>query len=445
MILVLRPWPTRLLAFAVAVVTLGLVRLDVPHVPHVRRMRFIRRWWTMHVSRWHGRRDGRLGIPVLTEEISPPEVWKLKQQADAVVRGIAARWAGTDARLLGEREAMVRTIAAVDDEVTQRERELMDVTREYDETRHKLIDMKGEDEKRQVDDRWRIPSWFYILAITVVFAGEFPLNAVAFNLFGDDRWLTYAMTAGLAAVLVFCAHSLGILTRLKKISDRDLVVTVLVAFIPVAAIVSIGVVRERYLEAQGAAGVGLAVLGSMTGIVIFITMNLVIYVGAFSLSYLHHDPHGELIARVRREMRRAQRAVRRKQRELDRFEHLRRWLETKIALWEGGRAKSHRAASFQAKRHKDIFEAAIAAYWGSNRVAKERSWKRDVRRAKRRGGPEAKIPASLDWPPVCFAKTPEVSIPEEFTVDFDPDVLLNKQRKARRRVEAQAAPEPEPA
>jgi hypothetical protein len=411
MVLIFRPWVSRLTAIVLSLLTFGLWRIDVPRVPHVRRMR-LRRFWLMFRAHRRGRRDGKLGIPNPLDAHWPPEIWRLKQQGDGVNRDFASQWASTEARLAGEQKATGRGIEATKSEIKQRKLEHLTLTQRHRARQVELDKVERRDETRTADDRWRISSWFYIVALVIVFAGEFPLNAVAFNLFGDNRWATYAMTSGLAAVLVFCAHCFGILLRLRKRTDRDLTVMSLVALMPLAVIISIAYVRETYLQALGDAGVGLAILGRFSGVLIFVTMNLVIYVGAFALSYLHHDPDGEMVDRVRHDVRRAARAMRRKQKEIDRYENVLRWLETKISLWKSGRERAHRQAAYQALRHKDIFETAMEAYWSSNRASKNRAWKRACRRARWRGELAPEIPA---WPPACFDDTkqtrPEVKVP----------------------------------
>jgi hypothetical protein len=417
MIFIFRPWQTRLWSVVVAVLSLGLFRVDEPHVNRTRKMRFVVRQWLTFEARYHGRRDGRLGIPRPDEITAPPEIWKLKQQGDAVVRDLAASWSATDARLAGEHSAIERTIETVDEAIASLAPEIKALGARCEARRKKLLEMKNIDEKRNAEERWRIPTWFYSIAIFTIFAGEFPLNAVAFNLFGEARFSTYTMTAGMAAVLVFCAHSLGILWRQRAMTDRDMVVTVLLTLLPVAVVVSIAIVRENYLEALNRSGGGLSVLSPAMGVVIFVTMNLVIYLGAFALSYLHHDPHGEMIERVGRDVRRTERALSHKQADVDRAIALRRWLITKLALWKGSREKAHRRAAYQGKRHKDLFENFMQAYWASNRLATERALRKLERRARRRG--EAPDTKTLTWsPPKALETPPEVKLPDEFREDL---------------------------
>jgi hypothetical protein len=418
MIVIYRPWLTRLLAILIAVLTLGFVWIDHPRTGRIPHMRLIRRWFITLKARWRGRRDGRLGIPRPDEPKAPPEVWRLKQEGDGVVRGIAAKWAATDARLVGEHEATQRAIGSVDHAVERMKAEVATLTDRCERRRDHLNQKKQSEEKREAEERWRIPTWFYAGALFTIFAGEFPLNAVAFNLFGENRWATYVMTAGLAAVLVFCAHSLGILWRKRAMSDRDHLVTWLLAILPVLVIAGIAIVRVDYLQALNAteSSTGLAVLSPTMGILIFIMMNLVIYLGAFALSYLHHDPAGELLERLEREVARADHRVQGRERDIERAHNLRHWLLTKLALWDGARDGAHRHAAFQAKRHKDFFEAFMQEYWAANRLATERAFKRAERRARRRG---EKIPVGAEkWkPPKSLEDPPKIKLPPQLEPD----------------------------
>ena len=85
-------------------------------------------------------------------------------------------------------------------------------------------------------------------AIVAIVIAEFPLNAIAFRLFGEAEVLTWVMTASLAVTLVLCAHGLGTFLRLQHptMAERRWI-CVLIA-LPVLAIVAIAVIRARYLS-----------------------------------------------------------------------------------------------------------------------------------------------------------------------------------------------------
>ena len=126
-------------------------------------------------------------------------------------------------------------------------------------------------------------------AIIAILLAEFPLNAIAFRLFGEAEILTWVMTAGLAVMLVVCAHGLGTFLRLEQptMAERRWV-WILIA-VPVLALVGIALIRARYLSME-AAVTGLNVLGPVVGSLVFLVINLLIYTGATMLSYLAHAP-----------------------------------------------------------------------------------------------------------------------------------------------------------
>ena len=127
------------------------------------------------------------------------------------------------------------------------------------------------------------------MLITLILVAEFPLNAIAFRLFGESEVLTWVMTAGLAATLILCAHGLGAFLRVPHptMAERRWVIVLLV--LPALAIVGIAIIRERYLSVAAAAG-GFDALGPVVGSVLFLVINLLIYAGATMLSYLAHAP-----------------------------------------------------------------------------------------------------------------------------------------------------------
>jgi hypothetical protein len=121
---------------------------------------------------------------------------------------------------------------------------------------------------------------------------------------------------------------------------------------------------------------------------------------------------GELLEALEKEVARAERGVRRSEKEVERSHALKNWLFAKQALWKGARDEAHRHAAFQAKRHKDFFESFIAAYWSGNRLATERGFRRTDAKARRRGDTQPGYAATWKPPEGLKAKT-EVAQPDE--------------------------------
>jgi hypothetical protein len=419
---------TEIAGILVMLLTFGLVRLDRPRVPRVRKMGFFHRFLVSLLARFRGHRDGRRGIPGSADVNSPPELIKLKQQGDGVLRRLAANWSEVDARLNGEYNAILREHDLVEERLGELDKDLAEAKRCHKE-RHDTLDAeRRKEEARSAEERWRIRRRVYAVLITLIFLGEFPLNAVAFRLFGEAEVVTWVMTGGLAAVLVFCAHGLGVLLRLEKMSYRDEVLAWLLGVFPIGVIAAVGIVREIYLEDLGGSGSGIAQLGSVGGTIVFALINLLIYLGAFVLSYLHHDPVGAALERL-------EKSVKHMAKEADRIQHFidigrRRllWIRAKADRWHAGRKGWLRESRFQAWRHKDFFEGFTQSYCSANRLSLEKRWDRlrrkDERRqarAKRRGDT---IPPLQDRPSLpkvleTWTTTTQVKMPVEFSPDYE--------------------------
>jgi hypothetical protein len=237
-------------------------------------------------ARRDGKRDGQLGIPTTNEVAHPPALMAIAQRADEAVAELIRWWAGEDARLRERSGADTFGLRTSEEDVRGA---AADVTEAQD--RRRALDAHR-DELALVPPTpagARISTRVYVAAIVAILLAEFPLNAIAFRLFGEAEVLTWVMTAGLAVMLVVCAHGLGTFLRLVQptMAERRWV-WILIA-VPVLALIGITLIRARYLSVE-AAVTGLNVLGPVVGSLVFLVINLLIYTGATMLSYLAHAP-----------------------------------------------------------------------------------------------------------------------------------------------------------
>ena len=246
----------------------------------------LRRWWDRSRARRDGKRDGLLGVPAKDEVAYPPALLAIKQRAEEALAALQRSWVSRDAQLIetadvSERrsEILVGDVAASRDELTLARTRAEGAASSRDEWAASSPEWSGP----------RIGRVAYAVLITLILVAEFPLNAIAFRLFGESEVLTWVMTAGLAATLILCAHGLGAFLRVPHptMAERRWVIVLLV--LPALAIVGIAIIRERYLSVAAAAG-GFDALGPVVGSVLFLVINLLIYAGATMLSYLAHAP-----------------------------------------------------------------------------------------------------------------------------------------------------------
>lgn len=197
--------------------------------------------------------------------------------------------------------------------------------------------------KRRDESRFGIGAAPYWTAILLIIAGEVPLNAFAFRLFGEIDLFTYMMTLSLALVLVFCAHGLGIfMARTERTAVEQVLIGMLVA-LPIAVVTVVGIIRQQSLETRAEHATPLDALGPLAGTAAFALINLLIYAGAAVLSYLRHDPGTEQNRRerIREQEKERKDRERRERKRLEESERHRMEREKKQAQEEERRRAHH--------------------------------------------------------------------------------------------------------
>jgi hypothetical protein len=242
-------------------------------------------------DRWRARRDGRrdglLGIPTRDEVAYPPALQQITHRANEALAELARDWATRVARLREHADAEQLELHAASDDVELATATVAAADSRTQRTREHADEFFASSPPRGVAAR--ISPRVYAVAIIAILIAEFPLNAIAFRLFGEAEILTWVMTASLAFTLVFCAHGLGTFLRTEQptMAERRWIVVLVV--LPVLTIVAIALIRARYLSLESAI-TGLQVLGPWVGSLVFLVINLLVYTGATMLSYLAHAP-----------------------------------------------------------------------------------------------------------------------------------------------------------
>src|SRR5439155_468980 len=206
-------------------------------------------WYLQRVqARRRGRYDGAQGVPILDESSTfPPGEFRLKQMTDRALEELARHWAHIDRRLKGRYCGMLRELRLLKVSLTETEFELRRFKVTHDDNMNGINqDRKVKRTKWGPEHEWRLNPLGYLMFMLAILIGEFPLNAIAFRLFGEAEVLTYVMTLVLAVSLVGCAHVLGIFLSLEKptIVQRVLLAVCIVA--PVRAIFAIAELMQEY-------------------------------------------------------------------------------------------------------------------------------------------------------------------------------------------------------
>ncbi len=324
-----------------------------------------RRFRDLWRARRDGRRDGRRGIPTSHEPSHPPALVQIGHRAHEALAELAKGLAADDATRHAQLEAAQRghRDAEFDVDLASKTIAKQDDRQTGDSFTAKTADDRGP----------RVSRRTYVAAIVAIVIAEFPLNAIAFRLFGEAEVLTWVMTASLAVTLVLCAHGLGSFLRQPNPSMAERRwIHVLIA-LPVLTIVAIAVIRARYLSVS-AEVTGLDTLGPVVGSAAFLIINLLVYTGATMLSYLAHAPSD----RTRKEHERAQQELKDANRRAGSYEQA-------VARLGGSSEEALKAMRARAEQVIAYHRGLMAAYCTANLRA--------------RGNPE--VPASLrEMPPI---------------------------------------------
>lgn len=311
------------------------------------------RWYFRRVqARRRGRYDGRQGVPAPEEStVFPPGEFRLKQTADREFEKLARRWSQRDMRLKGRYCARLREVRMLKIAISEGEYELRRLQDAHEENVNTIaLERKVRQAKHGRDHDWKMSPVAYGLFMGAVLVGEFPLNAIAFRLFGEAELLTYVMTLVLAASLVGSAHVLGILLSLERPTRVQLGLLALCIIAPLGAILAIAVVRQAYVSALGHQGLSPGAVSAA-----FVLINLLIYTMATVLSYLTHDP-------VAGQLRATEIPLRRFKRRMARLQRRREKLEIALQYLVAARQKALQAVMHEAQIFKNEFEELIQEY-----------------------------------------------------------------------------------
>ena len=234
-------------------------------------------------ARRDGRRDGLRGIPAAHGSVTPPSLVRIAQRATEELAQLSRVVIADEVRQRQAFSSTERERRWADDEV---ERAAVAVA---DAGRRSEASVERRDAIVPAEHGPRVSGVVYLLGIVAILIAEFPLNAIAFRLFGEAEVLTWVMTASLAVTLVLCAHGLGTFLRQAHPSMAERRWIIVLVALPILAIAAIAVIRARYLSYE-AELTGFDALGPMVGSAVFLVINLLVYTGATMLSYLAHGP-----------------------------------------------------------------------------------------------------------------------------------------------------------
>lgn len=260
------------------------------------------RRYSEHVITEQARADAKLGIPLLESPDPAPFLERLKEERTIVMSKISTQYKAAlemlDARVKAEERYVadvhdqtrdaITSHSAVEEDLIVDNSMLKDARRQLELAEKRYHDMY---EKVGRSPTTYIPHWLYWILATVIFLGEIPLNALVFEIFGENQIMTWVMAFVIGLSVPLSAHFIGIKFRERSEGwwgSNYLKGGVSLAVI-VAALYGLSEIRTTYLsEFRDELGLTQTLVDSTT---LFFWLNIAVLGAAVVISYLSHDPN----------------------------------------------------------------------------------------------------------------------------------------------------------
>ena len=134
-----------------------------------------------------------------------------------------------------------------------------------------------------------VPHWLYLVFAFLIFAGEIPLNALVFEIFGENQIMTWVMAFIIGLSVPLTAHFIGIKIREHEggLSWGNLAKAIGAFALLTAALYGLSLMRVEYLMANKEE------LGLTDELVdssfLFFWLNMAVFSAAIVIAYLSHD------------------------------------------------------------------------------------------------------------------------------------------------------------
>jgi hypothetical protein len=135
-----------------------------------------------------------------------------------------------------------------------------------------------------------VPHWLYIMFATLIFLGEIPLNALVFQIFGENQVMTWVMAFIIGLSVPLSSHFVGIKFREQgeKVSWANIAKGIFVTAVLLGALYGLSIMRQTYLgEFKDELGLTDTLVEQSF---LFYWLNVAVFVAAVILAYLAHDP-----------------------------------------------------------------------------------------------------------------------------------------------------------
>lgn len=306
---------------------------------------------------WHGRQDGRRGIPTADQQSLPPYLRELKELAERMMHDVSIAWLEEDKKLKPE-YCLAKGRVERGNSALQEAKEIADKEKEERDAAKRVAD-----EKR---DPPALGKKTYLFLAGLIGVLEYPLNAIVFQVFGQSVIETRLISALLVVIIPLAGHFLGVFLREERFLHSRVVLAKFSCMLTFLLTVLLGIayIRELFVVPSMKETIGEDF--SPTAVTItFLGINLLLASVVTALSYFAHDPHPE--------MPKARDVLRTEQKEFEAAEAARKGVGQAMnkAQEVFDQIANRRQAVFkkrveEANEIKNRIDVIVQMYWNSN-------------------------------------------------------------------------------
>lgn len=248
-----------------------------------------------------GREDGEKGVPFLDSQGLSPYESEILNGAKVVASRVVGHYRGkleevdansksikieADERLKSEEARIDETFAAHKAQY-ENSVEVRMAKENYEQSKKRFDVMFGKVGRMPI--RY-VPHWLYVVFATLIFLGEIPLNAMVFQIFGENQVMTWVMAFVIGLSIPLSAHFIGIKSRehYPTVNWPNVAKALGFTTLIVVALYGLSTMRHDYLLAMKDE------LGLSSDLIetsyLFFWLNLAVFGAAIILAYLSHDP-----------------------------------------------------------------------------------------------------------------------------------------------------------
>lgn len=343
-------------------------------------------WWEYSIwgAKRNGANDGARNIPDKTQTAHAAYERQHAMRASKQIRGVATEWEKADQRLKGSYVAGLRNFLDAKERSQKEGAEAEAIL-----SKHRTV---TDDVNRNTNDPHMGRKSYLAIMIFLAIA-EIPLTAQVFEIFGENKVMTYVFALVLCISVPMGAHLAGLNLK-EKFSGKDFSIFLTLMIALLAVLGSVSYIREKFFESQMQDLLGVPLEPRMVTLAFF-AIQFFIFAIATIASYYAHDGHPDR-KRSMRELETTAKELKKETIEAQDAVRLLNVAANQLANIEAQREKSFAGYRSRAEEIIEDCKMMIETYRGEN------------------------VRARGDSNILSFATYPEVTIPDSLiTLDME--------------------------